>query len=185
MSNILPSFTTEGVLPIGDYALTLEELRQSHLVTGHGNASPNWDSGWRAELVDNLAILASQLWAVGIAEIFVDGSFVEDRDHPGDIDGYFVVDPSRLAGRKLEQELNRFDPYQIWTWNPQKRIVPPSGGKPQLPMWIQYRVELFPHFPGLYSGITDQYGNQLSFPAAFRKSRLFQPKGIIALRKET
>lgn len=184
MSTLLPSFTAEGTLPVGDYLLTLTELRQSHLVTGVGNPSTSWDQVWRTQLVDNLAILANQLWTIGITEIFIDGSFVENKDHPGDIDGYFVIDPARLSGRRLERELNQLDPHQVWTWDWKKRVTLPTGGKPQLPMWIQYRVELFPHFPGLYSGIRDQFGNELTFPAAFRKSRQHQPKGIIALRQE-
>jgi hypothetical protein len=102
-----------------------------------------------------------------------------------DIDGYFVVAPSRLAGRRLEVELNRLDPHRVWTWSHLARVVPPEGGKPQLPMWMRYRVELFPHFPGLSSGIPDEFGNPLTFPAAFRKSRAHRPKGILALRQET
>ena len=42
--------------------------------------------------VGNLEILARQLWSVGIRDIYADGSFVEDKDHPNDIDGYFVCD---------------------------------------------------------------------------------------------
>jgi hypothetical protein len=63
----LPVFTVDGLLPIGDYDLTLAELRASHLVTGQGAGSQTWDAAWRVRLVDNLAILAGQLWQVGIA----------------------------------------------------------------------------------------------------------------------
>lgn len=183
MSELLPFFTPEGVLPVGDYLLSLDDLRQSHLVTGEGNPSPAWDSAWRARLVDNLEVLANQLWAVGVSEIFIDGSFVENKDRPGDIDGYFVTSAAQMAGRQLERELNRVAGQSVWTWNWNQRIRPPSGGKPQLPMWHQYHVELFPHFAGMYSGITDQFGNEVNFPAAFRKSRLFQPKGIVCLSR--
>lgn len=84
----LPMFTNDGVLPAGDYPLTLSALRQSHLVTGTLSGSADWDAGWRETLVENLGIVARQLWQVGITEIFLDGSFVEDKDHPNDIDGY-------------------------------------------------------------------------------------------------
>jgi hypothetical protein len=70
---VLPPFTPEGVLPPGDYPLTLEELRASALVTGEGVASLTWDAAWRRQLVDNLAILVRQLRQVGIDRIFVDG----------------------------------------------------------------------------------------------------------------
>jgi hypothetical protein len=41
-------------------------------------------------LVANLEIFTIQLWQVGIRDVFADGSFAEDKDHPNDIDGYFV-----------------------------------------------------------------------------------------------
>ena len=163
--------------------LTIHELRQSHLVTGNGTGSLTWDTDWRTQLVDNLAIMASQLWAVGITRIFVDGSFVENKDHPGDIDGYFVTDLLALATGQLIVDLNRFDPYAIWTWDRERRRIGADSLKAQLPMWHKYRVELFPYVPGFPSGIKDQFGNDLEFPAAFRVSRQFTPKGIIVLQQ--
>jgi hypothetical protein len=114
---VLPSFTTDGLLPPGEYLLDLEELPQSPLVLGSGDPKlyPDWDARWRETLVANLAILVRQLWAVGIMEIFIDGSFVEDKDHPDDIDGYFVCDLRWLASGNLQRELNALDPFQIWT----------------------------------------------------------------------
>ena len=69
----LPSFTEEGVLPVGDYELTLDELRESALVLGphKGVRSDHWDADCRRSLVDNLSILVRQLWQIGITEIFV------------------------------------------------------------------------------------------------------------------
>jgi hypothetical protein len=90
------------MLPLGDYELTLDELRASSLVTGNGVHSTTWDSPWRASLLENLAVLVGQLRQVGIRDIFVDGSFVEDKDHPNDIDGYFVCDLMRLARGDLQ-----------------------------------------------------------------------------------
>jgi hypothetical protein len=80
----LPAFTADGVLPPGDYPLTLDQLRDSMLVLGPGDPKdhPAWDSAWRLRLVKNLQILVEQLWTAGITEIFVDGSFAEDKDHP-------------------------------------------------------------------------------------------------------
>ena len=179
----MPPFTPDGVLPVGDYALTIGQLRQSHLVTGSQNASPAWDSAWRGQLVDNLAVMAAQLWAVGITDIFVDGSFVENKPHPGDIDGYFIADLMRVATGQLQDDLNRFEPNTIWTWDSIQRSIAPGSSKAQLPMWHKYRVELFPHIAGFPSGIRDQFGNDLEFPAAFRVSRQFIPKGIIVLKQ--
>lgn len=176
----LPPFTADGLLPPGDYQLTLHELRESLLVLGD-HRSPTWDVAWRRHLVDNLDVLVRQLWRVGIREIFVDGSFVEDKDHPNDIDGYFVCDLLQLASGELERELNLLDPYKIWTWDPAARRPYRGSSKSQLPMWHRYRVELYPHY-GQPSGIRDRFGNELEFPSAFRLSRRDgMPRGIVRI----
>jgi hypothetical protein len=181
----LPPFNSDGVLPVGDYPLTLAELRCSELVLGYEDPknNPNWDAVWRENLVDNLGVLVSQLRQVGISEVFVDGSFVEDKDHPNDIDGYFPCDIHRLASGELQRELNLLDPHKVWTWSPSSRRKCRGFPKAQLPMWHIYRVELYPHFLGNKTGIRDDLGNDLEFPAAFRRSRRDgKPKGIIKLQ---
>ena len=130
--------------------------------------------------VDNLAVLVRQLWEVGIDRIFVDGSFVEEKDHPNDVDGYFECDLRYFASGRLRWGLNAIDPQHIWTWDRRGRRTDPNSAKAQLPMWHQYRVERYPHFPGLLSGIRDPFGNDLPFPSAFRLSRReYRPKGIV------
>jgi len=177
----LPSFTREGLLPPGDYVLTFEDIRGSVLVLGPGEEHANWDVPWRRSLVDNLEVLVAQLWDVGVTEIFIDGSFVEEKDHPNDIDGYFVCSLQALASGELERELNLRDPYKVWTWDPASRLPFPGFPKRQLPMWHRYRVELYPHF-GQGSGILDEFGNELEFPSAFRRSRQTGgPRGIIKI----
>jgi hypothetical protein len=147
-------------------------------------AHPDWDAPWRRQLVDNLAILVNQLWQAGVADIFVDGSFAEDKDHPNDIDGYFVCDLARLASGELQRELNLLDPHKVWTWDPASRRPYRGYPKRQLPMWHQYRVELYPHFRGMLSGIRDAHGNELEFPSAFRQSRRDgKPRGIVRIRR--
>jgi len=154
---------------------------QSHLVTGLPGAPATWDAAWRGRLVQNLDILIRQLWQLGITEIYVDGSFVEEKDHPNDIDGYFECDPRYLASGQLESHLNALDPHQCWTWDWARRRPDPNSGKAQLPMWFHYHVELYPHI-GQPSGITDRYGQPLQFPSAFRLSRqAFTPKGIVKI----
>jgi hypothetical protein len=184
----IPPFTAEGLLPIGDFEASFDELRRSALVQGPGDAAlyPNWDQAWRRKLVDNLEILARQLWAVGIKEIFADGSFVEDKEHPNDIDGYFICEDVMLIARgELTRRLNLLDANKIWTWDPASRRPYRGYPKKQLPMWHAYRVELYPHIPGLGlgSGIFDQHGNELEFPSAFRQSRRDgRPRGIVKLK---
>lgn len=53
---MLPAFNDRGLLPPGDYELTLADLRTSMLVVGPGPAAPLWDTAWRLWLVDNLAV---------------------------------------------------------------------------------------------------------------------------------
>ncbi len=174
----LPPFNALGLLPPGDYPLTFPELRQSHLVLGNGGS---WDVAWRLYLVHQCEVMVRQLWEVGILEVFLDGSFVEDKDHPNDIDGYFVCDASYFASGDLERYLNFLDPYKIWTWDSRTRRPYQGYLKKQLPMWHQYRVELYPHF-GQSSGIRDVHGHELQFPSAFRQQRgSGQPKGIIQI----
>ena len=185
MADSLPEFNDEGLLPAGDYEMTFEQMRSSSLVSGSSTDHGPWDSSWRSWLVDQLEVLAKQLWQIGITEIFVDGSFAEDKAHPNDIDGYFECDRNFLASGQLQQELNLLDPQKVWTWDPMSRKPYPGYPKMQLPMWHVYRVELYPHFPGLNSGIEDKHGNELEFPSAFRRSRRDgSQRGIVKLLKE-
>lgn len=177
---LLPSFSADGMLPVGDYSMTLVQLAKSSLVRGASRRrSAHWDALWRARLVENLAVLVGELAQVGLCDIYINGSFVEAKDHPNDIDGYFVCDPVRFLSGRLDRELNRIAARPCWTWEGHdRRYVPGHGWK--LPMWIEYRVELYPHFEQV-TGIVDRFGNDLTFPAAFRLSRAGQPKGIVRL----
>lgn len=180
----LPHFDEDGLLPPGDYELSLDALRESPLVVGprDGVDRPHWDAVWRGRLVENLAVLVGQLRCVGVTEIFIDGSFVADKDHPNDIDGYFECDFWSLARGELARDLNLLDPHKVWTWEPASRRRYRGYAKAQLPMWHQYRVELYAHAAGMLSGIRDELGHELEFPAAFRKSRaLDRPRGIVKI----
>ena len=182
---MIPDFDADGLLPPGDYEVSFEELRRSILVTGDAKHRSNWDASWRAQLVGNLEVMTRQLWTVGVKEVFADGSFVEDKDHPNDIDGYFVCDLQPLIKGELARQLNLLDPSKVWTWDPATRRPYRGYPKKQLPMWHQYRVELYPHVPGLGigCGIFDKYGNELEFPSAFRQCRRDgKPRGIVKIR---
>ena len=183
----IPPFDPDGLLPPGDYEVSLDELRQSILVRGPADPKdhPSWDGPWRERLVRNLEVLTHQLWQVGIREVFADGSFAEDKDHPNDVDGYFVCDLQPLITGELARQLNLLDPSKVWTWDPASRKPYRGYPKKQLPMWHQYRVELYPHVPGLGigSGILDKYGNELEFPSAFRQCRRNgKPRGIARIK---
>jgi hypothetical protein len=107
----------------GDYDVSFKELGESLLVRGPDDREqyPTWDVSWRKHLVENLEILTRQLWQVGIREVFADGSFVEDKDHPNDIDGYFVCGLDELRTGELSRWLNLLDPFKVWTWDPASR----------------------------------------------------------------
>lgn len=177
------TFDEDGMLPVGDYPMTIEDLRDSLLVHGPGeDRCPRWDERWRRKLVDNLETVSKQLWAIGITNIYIDGSFVEDKDHPKDIDGYFECDVYRVRTGKLQEQLNAQAGFKVWTWDRTARRPHHESDKSELPMWHTYRVELYPHCINMWSGIRDEFGNNQEFPAAFRKSkRQHRPKGIIKL----
>jgi hypothetical protein len=108
---------------------------------------------------------------------------VEDKDHPNDIDGYFVVDPIRFVTGELEEGLNHIDPRKCWTWSHEARRPCRGYPKLQLPMWHAYRVEMYPHYIGLLAG-QDEFGNPLEFPAWFRQRRTNgQATGIVQIVK--
>jgi hypothetical protein len=184
------SFNEYGLLPPGTYRLTLEELKESILVTGGFHKPHGWDAYWRYQLVEGLEVMVRQLWEVGYENIFIDGSFVEDKPHPNDIDGYFEC-PVIDFVKRGQDALNEIEP--IWTWNWRERKPhPDSPHKPQLPMWHKYRVELYPHYTdipsdlyGLFSnrtGIRDPEGKELPFPDAFRLQRVtYREKGIVQI----
>ncbi len=71
----LPTFTQDGVLPAGDYVLTLPELAISPLVVGWREGR-EWDVRWRQTLVENLSTMVGHLERAGVRDIFIDGSFV-------------------------------------------------------------------------------------------------------------
>lgn len=180
----IPPFTREGLLPSGDHAASFADLRASTLVFGPPDRPVEWDEDWRAYLIDQAEMLVHQLWDVGVTEVFLDGSFVEDKPHPNDIDGYFMVDVHRVASGELERSLNGLDPNGIWTWDPAARSAYRGYTKRQLPMWHTYRVELYPHYDQ-FSGIVDARGYPLTFPSAFRTVRLTnQEKGIVQLLRD-
>lgn len=186
----IPSkFNPQGLLEPSTYEAILAELRTSLLVWGDGS-SPSWDSSWRKELVKRVEVLIGQLWEVRVFDIYLNGSFVENKDHPHDIDGYFDPHLSMDKEEDMNQferiilDLNNLDPQRVWTWVKETRRSYSGYGKKQLPMWHFYRVELYPHL-NQDSGIKDIYGNPLRFPSAFRQCRATsEPKGIIKIIPE-
>ena len=184
MSSVL-AFNEAGLLPEGDYSLTLDQLRKSMLVAGPDPKNDSWDVEWREHLVDNLAIIVRQLWEVGITEIYVDGSFAEARAHPNDIDVYFECDLKYLASGELEKRLNEIDPAKSWTWDDERRQHDENTGKGQLPMWWAYRIEAWPDYGQGSTVIHPITKMEMTHRELFRISRSGgTPKGIIKIVRE-
>lgn len=93
----------------------------AQLVKGPGPDSPHGNGVWSKQLVDDLEILAREPWEIGVTEISIDGSFLEDKDHPNDLDGYFECDWREFVSGALQDRLNQLDPHRVWTWDPSER----------------------------------------------------------------
>lgn len=182
---MLPAFDDEGLLPVGDYRLAIEALRESMLVLGPGGEYTNWDVRWRRSLVDNLEIMISQLRHCGIeGPICLGGSFVEDRLHPHDIDGYFFSSFDEYRTGNLANNLNSLDPFKVWTWDARERS-PDFRGNRQLPMWHRYHVELYPNH-GQPTGVFDGVGNDRNFYSLMRWSqRVRRNRGVILIEEQS
>lgn len=162
----------------------MDELRASLLVTGDGVDSDTWDAAWRGELVTQLEHVFDLFTRVGgVDEFWIDGSFVERVDHPGDIDAYFTLDDP-LEWLTLPDRLNANEGQRIWTWADSDRRRYPGALHPKPPFWGRYHVDIYPDL-GRPSGIFDAAGNPLTFGEAFRQQRrTYHPKGIVRLRRD-
>ncbi len=168
----IPDFDASGMLPPGDHPATLDELRDSILVAGpRGIRAREWDAVWRRLLVEQLATLASQLWEVGVTEIFIDGSFAEDKPHPHDIDGYFLCDRARLLDGSLQADLNRLDPHRCWTWASDAAAPRVQLAEATASDVAPLSSRALPARAGLLSGVRDEFGHELEFPSLFRRFR--------------
>jgi hypothetical protein len=103
----------------------------------------------------------------------VDGSFCSRKDHPGDIDGYFVTDwPEWLS---QSSQLASIDP--AWNLNARR---PDAHGKPKQLLWHKYKVELFPVFRRPFAALTSTGGSPpVTIDQFFRRSRDGHERGLI------
>jgi hypothetical protein len=188
----LPAFDEHGALPDGEHVLTLDELRDSYLVTGEAvqrHADEEWDSDWRARLVRNLAILVTQLGAAGVTETFIDGSFVTDKPRPNDIDGYFVPSPATQQGalrdrwaawEQVRQNLLRTSP--LWDWESPK-VWSARTQKFERQQWHRFHVDLYPHVPDIvFAEYDGQLRRKVEYPEYFRRDReTHRSRGIVRI----
>jgi len=107
---MIPEFTTSGKLPPGIHAATWREFKKRF---GY-NQKRKW-------LIEGLKMLLNELVSVRCSAVYVDGSFVTDKEIPGDYDlcwkmeGVFIedLDPVlmnyTLKGKKQIEEKYRGD----------------------------------------------------------------------------
>lgn len=85
---MLPNFEPDGLLPPGVHAVTWEEVWQRFSIN-------DWRKGILAGMKQALTIL----YMAGCQRVWVDGSFVTEKELPGDWDGCWDpvgVDPGKL-----------------------------------------------------------------------------------------
>lgn len=100
---MIPGFTEEGLLPPGVYETDPEELR----------AKMGW-SRKRQELLGGLEEALELMAACGVVRVYLDGSFMTNKDRPNDVDGCYD-----LAEDVTAEELGRLAP--IFPPNPSNR----------------------------------------------------------------
>lgn len=91
------------MLPPGIHTATLEEVRDK--------------LGWglrRRNLLDRLEVALRLMKNCGIERVYLDGSFVTEKDRPGDIDCCYDV-PSGATNLRMM--------YPIWPWTPANRAM--------------------------------------------------------------
>ena len=86
---------SEGTLDPGIHVATWEDLEAAFGQTR-----------WRRKLLEGLLRAARNLKAAGCSRLYVDGSFVTDKQRPSDFDGCW--EPHGVDGRKLDPVLLTF-----------------------------------------------------------------------------
>ena len=131
-------------MPSGVHDATLEELRDK--------------LGWgqrRKNLLDGLEIALRLMGNCGIKRVYLDGSFVTDKNRPGDIDGCYDIPPCT----------NLSAMYPIWPWTFPNRAVSKA----------MFGVELAPsRAPATSSGEP--------FISFFQKDRQGRRRGIVSIK---
>src|SRR5688500_5465511 len=94
MSQMIPQFTDEGLLPPGVHETDLEELK----------GKMGWSRN-RRELLEGLEEALELMASWGVVRVYLDGSFVTDKDRPKDVDGCYD-----LAEDVSAEDLGRLAP---------------------------------------------------------------------------
>jgi hypothetical protein len=143
---MIPEFTEEGLLPPGIYETDFGELEEK--------------MGWsrrRLALLEGLQSALELMEASGVRRVYLDGSFVTDKDRPNDIDGCYDLE----AGANAE-ELEAMAP-----------IFPPSPANRAKAKEL-YGVDFFP-------AAATELGSGQPFLRFFQKDRQGRERGVLVL----
>jgi len=125
----IPSRDDElGYLPPGEHEATLEEVEQTF---GLRNFR-------RREIMKGLKRVLEQLKARGVETVFLDGSFVTEKERPNDVDTIYVAPPGAdpatwgLLSPQRQGDLRRVDRVHLWS---HPSLQPPKHpGAPPKPL---------------------------------------------------
>ena len=99
----IPLFNENGELPDGEYDVSIDEIENRF---GCANEQ-------RCRLMQGLRVAAANLRRANVRKLWIDGSFVTDKEHPNDIDGVWetndqidlnVLDPIFLENREAMKD---------------------------------------------------------------------------------
>jgi hypothetical protein len=143
---MIPQFTGEGLLPPGVYETNLEELEEK--------------MGWsrkRRGLLEGLEETLELTASRGVVRVYLDGSFVTDKDRPNDVDGCYD-----LAEDVSAEDLRRLAP--IFPPNPSNRAEAKR----------RFGVDLFP-------AAATELGSGQPFLRFFQTDRDGRERGLLSV----
>jgi hypothetical protein len=143
---MIPQFTEEGLLPPGVHETDLKEIKEK--------------LGWsrkRRELLEGLEEALELMGSCGVVRVYVDGSFVTDKDRPNDVDGCYD-----LAEDMSAEDLGRLAP--IFPPNPTNRAATKR----------RFGVDLFP-------AAATELGSGQPFLRFFQTDREGHQRGVLSV----
>jgi len=143
---MIPRFTDEGLLPPGVYGTDLEELKEKM----------DW-SRKRGELLEGLEEALELIASCDVVRVYLDGSFVTEKDRPNDIDGCYD-----LADDVTAEDLRRLAP-----------IFPPSPSN-RAEAKRRFGVDLFP-------AAATELGSGQPFLRFFQTDREGHERGVLSV----
>jgi hypothetical protein len=106
--SVIPDFDSNGNLPPGVYDVSLEEIEHCFA----------WNDR-RKKLFEGLRAAIINLTQANVKRVWIDGSFVTNKDDPNDIDGYWESDK--------DVDADKIDPVFLDMYPPRKAMKEKYG----------------------------------------------------------